>query len=477
MVTTSITVKDYSNTNNTKNGDHAHRYCHCRQSFLWIIALLAIGGIFFRWIIGDTSQPLLTLESEKDVVRLSTHGRNQSIFHDTEQDPSSKVITTALTSLETGMTLPSKTESKETFESIPEFGLHSFDSSFVVPTNKSLEDSDANTAESFHSNNGGTHHNNSRDDDIRSITCTWSPADEQDCIDFVSKRIIQSATSSETAPLVAQRHPRWIFFGDSTILRLYTYSALSRVLEQADRCTQCSLRTAGRCNMDALLQMPRASMWVPPNMSRGEGPVAFGLNNSYCQDCSGCDSRVMECVPRSDVADQCQDSRSVWGAFFSIEFARDVEVQSPQYGTTQENVVSYIQTRWNTISHLEKPICVAQAGLHDMAIPNMTQVLFLENDEWYLQLLHSVCSHVIWLGNTRVNSDEYPQKMELLFAWNQAVQSLIHRTNPHTSTFWDVWDTSLEWTMNDNVHMENNWYETLGSTFIKLIQAMASTKP
>jgi hypothetical protein len=117
-------------------------------------------------------------------------------------------------------------------------------------------------------------------------------------------------------------------------------------------------------------------------------------------------------------------------------------------------------------------MCVVSLGLHDMAIPNMTLSLMLENAQWWLSQLHSVCAHIVWLGCTRVLSGDYAQTTERMYEWNKAMEKVLHEQYASHATFWDVFDQSLSWEMLDNVHMLVSWYQTLGSTFLKLIDKL-----
>jgi len=53
----------------------------------------------------------------------------------------------------------------------------------------------------------------------------------------------------------------------------------------------------------------------------------------------------------------CDDSNNkefLHGGFISMEFAKDIELQTPEYLTTQENVAAYIHRFWNTIDMVKE---------------------------------------------------------------------------------------------------------------------------
>jgi hypothetical protein len=161
----------------------------------------------------------------------------------------------------------------------------------------------------------------------------------------------------------------------------------------------------------------------------------------------------------------------MFGGYVSVEFARDVEIQSEEYTTTQENVAKYIERDWNIgamIADFGRPICVVGTGFHDVAIiPKIQLVVYLENVRWYLDLLSPVCDHVVWVSNTCPATDEHPQKREQTNEWNLAVRDLLMERD-HTS-FIDVFAASIEFEHKDNLHMSNNWYDLLGKMFLKVI--------
>ena len=51
-----------------------------------------------------------------------------------------------------------------------------------------------------------------------------------------------------------------------------------------------------------------------------------------------------------------------------------------------------------------KPVCVIGTGFHDMKLLLTTELFnldrFVENVEWYSNLMKDECSQMIWLSNT-----------------------------------------------------------------------------
>jgi hypothetical protein len=313
--------------------------------------------------------------------------------------------------------------------------------------------------------------------DPSNFVCEWKPGDDYPCVNRVSHQIKASIKDSPSvyAPL---NHRRWIFLGDSTMYRLVTLSPLKEYLitaapvKKACPKYQCETISAGRCDTIEKLKIPRPSYWVPPNFTRLEGPLQYGWENPFCQDCQGCDSMLLSCSVR-EAKQPCMPtntSRGMFGGYVSVEFARDVEIQSKEYITTQENVANYLARDWNTdemIADFGRPICVVSTGCHDVAIPRIQLDAYLENVRWYLDLLSPVCDHVVWVSNTSPATDEYVQKKQQTNEWNLAVRNLLMERD-HTS-FVGVFGASATYKHEDNIHMSREWYNLLGKMFLKVI--------
>ena len=348
-------------------------------------------------------------------------------------------------------------------------------------------------------------------------SCIWSPAKDShylysntECMKTLTERImathLEEINQKTTAPL------RWLFLGDSTMGGLFTYSPVKERLLSFEDIQQacpseviCHQQTHLRCELNKAFLFPPMTSWRAPNLTLGEGPSRFGLVNANCQDCSGCNSAYVICNRKQDALTRncvlnsiTQATRGsnhankpkAYGGYFSVEFARDVEVQTSKYETTQENVASFIQEHYNSDPWLleqfgGRPICVVSAGIHDMTIPDIGLAKFLVNVEWYLGLLMEPCGHIVWLQNTapeRLDSQEsqdtkYPQTQESIKEWNDAVHQVLvnsQRLPQERITIVDVFEASRDFNHQDNVHLAGQWYRALGTFFTQVAQELMS---
>ena len=264
-------------------------------------------------------------------------------------------------------------------------------------------------------------------------TCIWSPElnEQDDCNELLLKRLPPPNVPMNNSALQKQR---WLFFGDSTMKHQLTLSNLNQLLVEEplalttnmtegkndDQCWSsliCEERHTDRCNHASVFQFDTIPDWKSPVYSPNfEGPAGHGVKEPYCSDCGGCDPHFLHCtlVPetdRSHIADlefkTCWKKKLVYGGYMTIEFARDVELQSSMYRTTQENTAFYLREQFNTpelVRQWGKPICVIGTGFHDMILLLVTDDFnkdkFVDNVEWYLHIMKDVCSHIIWLTNT-----------------------------------------------------------------------------
>lgn len=324
----------------------------------------------------------------------------------------------------------------------------------------------------------------------KALSCDWSPTHHADCNSILNARLPEVQNNRDGGT----ERRRFLFFGDSTVARLFKYSVLKShlitdvlsnmnqacwsTLSGAQGRLQCEERLADRCKFNELFNVEYASEWMAPTPEKFEGPIKYGASNQFCQDCSGCNHNFLHCEIRdapieSDEQSICDKKRVAYGGYFSIEFARDVEVQSPEHGTTQENVASYLSKSWNNpwplLETWDKPICVISTGHHDAMIPGITTADYLSNVRWYLSVMLPVCGHVIWLTNNAPATDDtdFPQTVELLKSYNDGVYDLIQSTPElyDKVTFMDVFAASLAWPHGDYIHMDPEWYQNLGSWF------------
>jgi hypothetical protein len=348
-------------------------------------------------------------------------------------------------------------------------------------------------------------------------SCAWSPSMEaHGCFPLLMSHLQASLNFSRTRYWRSRGRPiggenakerylnrRWLFLGDSTVFRLFldsrleTYvlrDAIGRYKRQRGPCLfshrlQCHSVYCHRCDTMQQLSLNEASSgWVLPDYAHGEGPVKFGYSHPYCTDCDGCDTKLLTCsLSKSDdthcsdeFAAPSRDASSLYtgpayGGYISVEFARDVELQTNQFTTTQENILSlYIAERWNApiemIEEFGRPICVVSTGHHDIAVPNITKAIYLENVQWYLEIVSQQCDSILWVTNTGPLTDDFHQTKAATLEWNMGIKDILF-TNPEyrrKSFVLDVFNASLEHPHADNIHMERDWYEAL-ATFVRTV--------
>ena len=358
-------------------------------------------------------------------------------------------------------------------------------------------------------------------------SCVWNPFNNGiNCSELLSQHISAALIRSRKRFLSQQQHVlndiqfhslpsilhrRWLLFGDSTMFRLmfqlhqylmvesvegYTIYRSTQVCNSdnatADNFIDFQFRNlpVGRCErmeQFQLLRLPTIQEWQLPNHSVGEGPLANGLSNPYCTDCSGCDSEVISCtMVNVSKADRCKTDviRSLnsghpglsyigpsYSGFLSVEFARDVELQTSEYATTQENLLSsYIASKWNKpvelVFEFGRPNCVVSAGHHDVGIPNITLSVYLQNVQRYLELLVQQCDYIVWISNNAPATNLYEQTVDGTHAWNMAVLDLLLHSKGLMRTnvfFLDVFNASIPYAKDDNIHMSPTWYIALAS--------------
>ncbi len=287
--------------------------------------------------------------------------------------------------------------------------------------------------------------------------CVWRPR-ESSCIDILFDRIFRSPGNASTA---SYNTKRWAFFGDSTMKIMVRQNSLSQMNQMAQDLCHCQKKTAPRCHMYDVFQLiKKESNWTRP-IHGFEGPVDYGLHNPHCQDCFGCSSVFMECQGST----ACNYTTV---SFFGVEFARDVTMQTSNTTTTQGAIASYLHNQ----ECLSDPfVCVVSTGLHDMAIPGISDVRFLNNVAWYLSKLRPCCRHVIWIQLTSViDLPWFPQHNARIERWNELVKSMFQDdTFISWTTVLDTYDVSKMWPHFDNVHLLENYYVELAAFFSHII--------
>jgi len=331
--------------------------------------------------------------------------------------------------------------------------------------------------------------------------CTFDPDDLAECNAMLSGRL--PPPTKYLLPGVSQKveRQRWLFFGDSTMSRLYHFSDLkNRLTPQTGQgncpvqdivCEEHAEIRGNQCGLHDVFGLERTKEWIRPDGSKDEGPHGFGLLNPYCKDCSSCLSHFHECthvplevlgtkVKSSDLG--CANTKQVYGGYFAQNFVRDVELQTPELRTTQENYAAYISRKWNTpelVRDWGKPICVVREGMHDvlqrayqLAVRGDFDHKFMDNIRWLLKRYQPVCQHIVWIGNTangnEGNTTLYPhmltQTMSNMIQIDTDVKDVIE-SDPELHamvSFIDVHNASLFRPHADFVHMKQSWCKDLG---------------
>mmetsp|Transcript_25446 Transcript_25446/g.53208 ORF Transcript_25446/g.53208 Transcript_25446/m.53208 type:complete len:381 (-) Transcript_25446:36-1178(-) len=314
-------------------------------------------------------------------------------------------------------------------------------------------------------------------------SCTWSPTAYEECSNLLRRRLPPPTRPPDLYS--ASGRQRWLFLGDSQMSRLFRVSNIEKLLvEGALRMSHvgclgpfsCIEKRGYRCDLNKILDLAYAEKWVPPRPHMFAGPTNFGLNNPYCSDGSGSFPAFLQCTPQTNERDCVGGASRLkyrYGGFIPLEYATDVEIQTPEFRTTQENVAAFIDRDWNTpvmVQEWGKPICLLGTGNHDSRIKGITTGYFLRNVKFLLETFSHVCEHMIWIGNTanKKDDDKYPQTKELMKQWDTATKRMIEAepTLRDMMTFIEVRRAALRWPHADHIHLDDAWYKKLGNELL-----------
>ncbi|XP_063405662.1 uncharacterized protein LOC134689619 [Mytilus trossulus] len=168
-------------------------------------------------------------------------------------------------------------------------------------------------------------------------------------------------------------------------------------------------RAPGRCNLVPYLGQTKRKKWTKP--SKIEGPHMYGLNHSFFTDCYGCNSELFDCGKQ-------------YFEYISVEFARDVEIQTPTSYTTQGAISQYLQLNVYAV-------CVVNSGIHDMALPHLTDQQYVKHVHFYVQQLVNSCQNVTWMSITAVRGDKgFPQNNRRIHLWNMLIKDMLRKNFP-----------------------------------------------
>lgn len=231
-------------------------------------------------------------------------------------------------------------------------------------------------------------------------------------------------------------------------------NALSKMLQ----CRQ--IKGGGQCGEGPnYLGIPAATTKVMPDAR--SGPQKYGLEHIQegCRDCQGCNAGLHDCSLENGKAQV---------EFISVEFARDVSIQGPNYSTTQENVImEYFQQN--------PPDYVAfNTGLHDTALNASSPPTYQENLEWYVSLFSTLSQKpkLVFVATTPVSREKQPPEWRgitedpKIYEYNKRALAVMQR---HGAAFIDPWPLLRlpHWQQrySDGVHVmnggDNTYYQII----------------
>lgn len=257
----------------------------------------------------------------------------------------------------------------------------------------------------------------------------------------VLNNLIKLKWDTESSQFLRRTNTSWVFLGDSTMNRLF-----DSIIKTKRSCKSVK-RAPGRCNLLPYLGQKKRKKWTKP--SKNEGPHMYGLNHPFCTDCHECNSELYDCGKHTF-------------EYISVEFARDVEIQTPTSNTTQETIAQYLQLKECDIFCK----CVVNSGIHDMALPHLTDQLYVKHVHFYVQQLVNSCQNVVWMSMTAVRGDKgFPQNNGRIHRWNMLIKGMLHKNFPKVG-FIDVFSMSNFTNLHfDNVHLKRSGYDLIASFF------------
>lgn len=249
----------------------------------------------------------------------------------------------------------------------------------------------------------------------------------------------------ELAPMNGDVAYHVLFAGDSTMARLALNLPFQIMHPQYGKGT--IVKSASRCDVMEYFGLPRSDLWSPPNLTV-EGPLKYGLDHEFCNDCSGCNARK-QIFGREGKAEATYE-------YIPIEFARDREFQTPSTTTSQETLAMYLSSLNYT-----HDLCVASAGIHDIMLRDCTANQFALNVLGYVSLIKPYCKKILWLLPS-ASLDGPPQTNEGLAEFGDSVQGMCDKVDNNVLLF-NIWNMSAPKDLHvDNVHHSATYYNELG---------------
>lgn len=245
------------------------------------------------------------------------------------------------------------------------------------------------------------------------------------------------------------QQPSWVFLGDDGMANIPYYLSTKWPFGNVNI-------TSRRNPCQNLLYYrlpPPDNGWTAPDPLKGEGPVGRGKERPYCMDSNSWNVKL-----RGDT------NVDRYVEFLTVEFARDVSLQTLVTETTQKTIAYYL-------SREPPAVCIATAGLNDAAIqPPISEDLFIKNMDKYLALLQRTCHNVVWLSlHAIVESPDTPQTNCQLRKWNSAMLSAIASRNYDNVYVINVWDRSFYSDFHSPTRLGRTFYASLARLFRSLL--------
>ncbi len=262
---------------------------------------------------------------------------------------------------------------------------------------------------------------------------------------------------------------RIVLLGDSMMAR--TVEAVAELLGHALG-QPCQLTREGdRCGEATGVLGLQAPEWSSSNGNGhiepgpGEGPAVFGLGHPGCRDCSGCTAHFYSCGTfRLD--------------FITVEWARDVELQSRRYNTTQEVVVK---------EHfgLDPPsLVVFNTGVHDLQlVPQHGWQPYSTHLRWYAAMLLAQHVPLVYVTTASIDETLVPEEHR-----HHTSENNIKRANKIASSimqelrisYLDTFPLSsggYPKTLHlDAVHFSSEYYQAIAQIVLKHVSAVFSPR-
>lgn len=225
-------------------------------------------------------------------------------------------------------------------------------------------------------------------------------------------------------------------------------------------------KKGGRCDLVEFMGMQRSAKWVPPVPGAKEGPVVYGLQNSFCTDCYGCFAVKGKCSAKGS----SNESRVVDFdlEYLPMEFSRDRELQSTEGATTQATIAAYLRKR----SYPADAIIINQ-GVHDLEIEGLQVEDYVQRVHDNLQALKSSAQLIVWL----FTSFTLDKDNEKIAAWNHAVHAMIAKNFSNVFILDSFQMSQVKNMHKDSIHMIPSFYVAEAQILMGFLSRQLSQEP